>query len=173
MALANLLNRVKVAVASAPGTGTIALGGAVAGFQSFASAGAPAFCLISYVIEDAGSTWEVGQGTYTASGTTLTRTTILSSSSGGAAITATSAALVSATALASDFTGTLLGGRSRNRLYNGVMGIDQQHAGATGTAGGYPVDGWFFAASQSAKLTYGQNLLSTAPPAGFSNDDGL
>jgi hypothetical protein len=47
--------------------------------------------------------WEYGQGTYTASGTSLARTTILGSSNAGAAISCTSAAIVSLTALASDF----------------------------------------------------------------------
>lgn len=67
------------------GTGTVTLAGAVSGFQSFTTAfGANEtvfYCITS------GTAWEVGQGVFTNSGTTLTRATILASSSGGSAIT--------------------------------------------------------------------------------------
>ena len=66
------------------GTGTITLAGAVSGFQSFATIGdgnTTYYCVTS------GTAWEVGIGTYTASGTTLARTTILASSAANAAIT--------------------------------------------------------------------------------------
>jgi len=61
------------------GTGTITLAGAVSGYQSFAVVGngnTTFYCITS------GSAWEVGIGTYTSSGTTLARTTVLSNSSG-------------------------------------------------------------------------------------------
>lgn len=67
------------------GTGTITLAGAVSGFQSFAAIGDANTCI--YCIEDANGAWEVGVGTYTSSGTTLARTTILESSNSGSAIT--------------------------------------------------------------------------------------
>jgi hypothetical protein len=66
------------------GTGTITLAGAVVGYQSFSVIGngnTTYYCVTS------GANWEVGIGTYTASGTTLARTTILTSSAAGAAIT--------------------------------------------------------------------------------------
>ncbi len=67
------------------GTGTITLLGAATGYQSFAAIGNGNTCY--YAISAAGSSeWEVGIGTYTASGTTLSRDTILSSSAAGAAV---------------------------------------------------------------------------------------
>jgi len=61
------------------GTGSITLGGAVSGFQSFAVVGngnTTFYCIVN------GSTWEVGIGTYSTTGPTLARTTVLSNSSG-------------------------------------------------------------------------------------------
>ena len=67
------------------GTGTVTLAGAVTGFQSFAAIGNGNETY--YVISDtATGDWEVGIGTYTASGTTLSRTTVLSSSNGGSLV---------------------------------------------------------------------------------------
>ena len=68
------------------GTGTITLAGAATGYQAFSVIGNASTTY--YAIEDANGTgWEVGLGTYTLSGTTLARTTILASSNSGAAIT--------------------------------------------------------------------------------------
>ena len=63
------------------GTGTVTLGGAVTGFQSFAVIG-DANTTYYTIAGQSGSEWEVGIGTYTSSGTTLARTTVLSNSSG-------------------------------------------------------------------------------------------
>lgn len=64
------------------GTGTVTLAGAVTGFQSFAAVGNGNTTY--YVIAGQGtSEWEVGVGTYTSSGTTLARTTVLASSNSG------------------------------------------------------------------------------------------
>ena len=63
------------------GTGTLTLAGAVAGFQSFSAVGNGNTTY--YTIADpTANTWEVGIGTYTASGTTLSRDTVLANSSG-------------------------------------------------------------------------------------------
>jgi hypothetical protein len=66
------------------GTGTVTLAGAVAGFQTFAAIGDGN---TTYYAITSGNDWEVGIGTYTASGTTLSRDTILESSNAGSAIT--------------------------------------------------------------------------------------
>lgn len=63
------------------GTGTITLAGAVTGFQTFAVIGNGNTTY--YTIAGQGTTeWEVGIGTYTSAGTTLSRDTVLSNSLG-------------------------------------------------------------------------------------------
>ena len=64
------------------GQGTLTLAGAVTGFQAFSVVGNSNTC--HYTLLDAdGAGWEIGVGTYTLSGTTLARTTVLTSSAGG------------------------------------------------------------------------------------------
>ena len=69
--------------ASAPGTGTVTLLGAVTGFQTFAAIGSgntTYYC----IADQGGANWEVGIGTV---GTgTLARTTVLSSSNSGSLV---------------------------------------------------------------------------------------
>jgi len=65
------------------GTGTYTLAGAVTGFESFASIGDGN---TTYYACTLGADFEVGIGTYTASGTTLARTTILQSSNSDNAV---------------------------------------------------------------------------------------
>jgi len=85
-----LKDRVKE-TATAPGTGTITLGGAASGFQSFSAVGNGNTTYFAIVDSGSGA-WEVNYGTYTASGTTLTRNAApLSSSAGGALVNFTGA----------------------------------------------------------------------------------
>lgn len=65
------------------GTGTYTLAGAVTGFQAFSVIGDGN---TTYYEASDGTNWETGIGTYTLSGTTLARTTILSSSNANAAV---------------------------------------------------------------------------------------
>ena len=67
------------------GTGTFTLAGAVTGFQSFAAIGDGNTTYYAIVLQG-GTEWEVGLGTYTSSGTTLSRDTILSSSNSNNAV---------------------------------------------------------------------------------------
>jgi hypothetical protein len=64
-------------------TGTYTLAGAVTGFQAFSVIGDGN---TTYYSITNGTDWEVGIGTYTASGTTLSRDTILESSNSGNAV---------------------------------------------------------------------------------------
>jgi hypothetical protein len=64
------------------GTGTFTLAGASTGFQAFSVIGDGNTTYYTIALQG-GSEWEVGLGTYTSSGTTLSRDTVLSSSAGG------------------------------------------------------------------------------------------
>lgn len=80
-----LADRVKETTTTT-GTGTVTLLGASTGYQSFAAVG-NANTTYYTIAGQTTSEWEVGIGTYTASGTTLSRTTVLSSSNSGSLVT--------------------------------------------------------------------------------------
>jgi hypothetical protein len=79
-----LKDRVKETSTTA-GTGTLTLAGAVSGFQSFSVVG-DANTTFYAIVDSAAGTWEVGIGTYTSSGTTLSRNTVLESSNSGSLV---------------------------------------------------------------------------------------
>ena len=95
-----LVNRAKMTT-NTTGTGTITLGSTVSGFQSFSDAGVTNGDVVRYVIED-GDYWELGLGTYTASGTTLARNVVESSNS-NQALNLSGSAFIFVTAGASDY----------------------------------------------------------------------
>lgn len=66
------------------GTGTVTLAGAVSGYRTFTSAFTDGE-RVRYVIV-LGSEWEVGDGVFTASGTTLTRENVYASSNSNALV---------------------------------------------------------------------------------------
>ena len=67
------------------GTGNLTLAGAVSKFRTFASVLSTGDTTYYSIVEQVGTAWEVGIGTFT-SPSTLARTTILSSSNGGSAV---------------------------------------------------------------------------------------
>ncbi len=79
-----LKDRVKEQTATT-GTGTVTLAGAVTDFDSFSVIGDGNTTYYTITLPE-GDEWEVGVGTYTASGTTLSRDTILASSNSGSAV---------------------------------------------------------------------------------------
>jgi hypothetical protein len=112
--MSQLFNRAGMS-SSTSGTGTVTLGsalGAVAvntsSWLSFTAAGVTDQTVVSYLILDSNGGWEAGTGTYTASGTTLSRTPKYSSNS-NAAINLSGTEQVFVTALAADG-GDVLGG---------------------------------------------------------------
>ena len=70
------------------GTGNLTLDGAVSKFRTFASVLSSSDTTYYSIVEQTGTAWEVGIGTFT-SPSTLARTTILSSSNGGSIVTFT------------------------------------------------------------------------------------
>lgn len=117
--MAKLFNRAKMTTFTT-GTGTVTLDSASNGFQSFADAGVANGDVVQYVIEE-GSNFEIGTGTYSSTGTSLTRTPSESSNS-DAAITLAGQATVSITAVAADM----------NRLQHN--GSDKVTVSATGAS---------------------------------------
>ena len=111
-------NRVKFRT-STSGTGTLTAGSAVTGFRTPAQASIPDGTLLRYVIDDDNGGWETGYGTYTVSGTTLSRN-VMQSSNSDALITLSGNATVRITPLAEDFLG------------NGVL-IEERSPSGTGT----------------------------------------
>mgnify|MGYP005995004423 FL=1 len=103
------------------GTGTLTLAGAFAGFDSFAEIGDGN---TTYYSCTDGTDFEVGIGTYTASGTTLSRDTIFESS-GATATAAVNGATTAATGVAVDGNnGTIaVGMRVRGTGISGVVTV--------------------------------------------------
>ena len=85
-------DRYSMGVSGTPGTGTITIGSAQSGYQAFTSTDN---ALTFDVFITDGTAWEIDTGcTYTSSGTTLTRGTLVASST-GSILSLSSAAIVS------------------------------------------------------------------------------
>jgi len=97
------------------GTGTITLGSPVSGYQSFADAGVADTNTVRYLIIDDSAAWEIGTGTYTASGTTLARS-VEESSNSDALLNLSGNATVSVIVDAADIT-SLLSNLFENPLF--------------------------------------------------------
>lgn len=111
--MAVLKNRAKMST-STTGTGTITLGSSESGYQSFADAGVANADVVRYVIED-GSNFEIGTGTYTSSGTLLSRTVSESSNSNNAInLSGSATVFIGATAADIELSGNMAGDISSN-----------------------------------------------------------
>ncbi len=104
---------------STTGTGTITLGSAESGYQSFATAGVADGDTVRYTIED-GTAFEIGQGVYTATGTTLSRT-VSESSNSGLAINLSGSATVFVTATARDINIYDVDGGNASTVYDASL----------------------------------------------------
>lgn len=134
------------------GTGTVTLAGAVSGYQAFSAIGngnTTYYCIAGQGTNE----WEVGIGTYTSAGTTLSRTTVLSSSNSGSLVpfsAGTKDVFVTQPASRAVFQDDLLdastgnnfnavsynGGQLagfRNKIINGAIQISQRYTTATAT----------------------------------------
>lgn len=147
-----LANLVRV-VSSTVGTGAITLGAAVSGCLTFAGAGVPDGSVVSYGISD-GVNSEVGRGTYNAG--VLTRTTILASTNGGAAINLSGSEQVFITVLAQDIAVKASGAE----IITGTDDAKFTTAKAISDAGLVPGSGWLPA---NAAWTYVSPTSFTTP----------
>lgn len=96
-----------VFLATTGGTGSFVVASAVTGWQTPASAGAVNGAQYRYRAYSPDWTqWEIGTGTYTSGSTSLSRDTIVASSSGGSAVNFSVAPSVSITVLAADLDNT-------------------------------------------------------------------
>lgn len=97
-------NRAKMTITSG-GTGTLTLGSAANGYQTFANSGAQNGDTVSYAIED-GLMFEVGNATYNSTGPTLSNRVVTNSYDGTTygtnKLTVSTNALVFITPLAAD-----------------------------------------------------------------------
>ena len=80
----NALANIAKMTSTTTGTGTLTLGSAVTGYNTFANAGVTNGQVVTYAIEDYDVSGniiarEVGAGTYSSTGPTLTRDTVYSS----------------------------------------------------------------------------------------------
>lgn len=151
--MAKLYNLARMSTTTT-GTGPITLAAAISGFLSFSDAGVADGDVVGYAIQD-GTASEIGYGTYTASGTTLTRT-VRKSTNSDLAINLSGGAQVIITPSAEDFSapdnvesinsGPIAG--FRNAIINGSMVLSQRGAGFTSATnpnnndGTYLLDRW-------------------------------
>jgi hypothetical protein len=163
--MVTFVNRAKVNTATT-GSGTITLGSAVVGFQTFGDAGLTNGASVNYTIED-GVAFELGTGVYSSTGPTLTRTLVQSST--GSLLNLTGGAVVFVTALASDLAGITTAAITGGTINGATIGATTPASGAfttltsaAGSAGspaitttGNTNTGIFFPAADTIAFTEG------------------
>lgn len=151
-----LRDRVKETTSST-GTGSVTLAGAATGFQSFSVIGNGNTTYYAIV----GTTeWEVGIGTYSTTGPTLARTTVLESSNGGS--------LVNFSAGTKDVFVTYPGERAVYASGTGIVGIPDP--GTSGNALISDGSSWTSKAPNTVTLTASGSISNGA--AVIQNPDG-
>ena len=131
-----LADRVKETTTST-GTTAITLAGAPTGYQTFSAAIGNANTTYYTIADQSGANWEVGIGTYTTSGNTLSRDTVLASSNSGSLVTFTSGTkdvFVTYPAERALYSGGALGTPASGTLTNCTFPTLNQNT--TGTAAG-------------------------------------
>jgi hypothetical protein len=103
-----LADRVKETTTTT-GTGTVTLLGASTGYQSFSAIGNTNTTYYT-IAGQTGSEWEVGIGTYTSSGTTLARTTVIASSNSGSLVSFSAGTKDVFVTYPAEFTANAIGG---------------------------------------------------------------
>src|SRR5712671_2889403 len=136
--MGKLYNLARMSTATV-GTGTITLGSAVPGFLTFAGAGVSNGDVVSYAVAD-GANSEIGTGTYTSAGTTLTRA-VNKSTNGNAAISLSGTAQVFITPRAEDLNTTpttqvFTSGSGTYTTPAGVLWLEVELIGGGGGGGG-------------------------------------
>ena len=137
---------------STTGTGTLTLAGAVGGFDSFAEVGDGN---TTYYSCTDGTDFEVGIGTYTASGTTLSRDTVLESSGVTASANVNGAVSASTSVAVDGNSGTIaVGMRVRGTGISGVVTV------STVTSQSAIVLDTAVTLADNAALTFGDGKIS-------------
>jgi len=160
-----LADRVKETTTST-GTTAITLAGAATGYQTFSSAVGNANTTYYTIADQTGANWEVGIGTYTTIGNTLSRDTVLASSNAGALVvflTGTKDVFVTYPAERALYTGGPLGTPSSGTLTNAT---GYTYANLSGTVPTWNQNTTGTAAGLSATLAVGSGGTGATTLAG-------
>lgn len=194
--MANTLVNLARVQSTTLGTGTLTLGSAIAGFNTFAGAGLTDGQTVTYAIEDYSSDIpaavtgrEIGQGVYSAG--TLTRGTVYSSTSGGAKINCSGRQHVFITAAAEDLASfatdltahlndtsdahdasaisfTPAGNVAATDVQAAIAELDSEKLSTSAAASAYqPLDADLTSIAALTTAAYGRGLLETTSEANF------
>jgi hypothetical protein len=192
----NVLANLARVASSTTGTGTLTLGSAVTGCLTFADAGVTNGAVVTYAVEDYDGSGniiarEIGVGTYSTTGPTLSRDTVYASTNAGSKINCSGLQHVFVTAAKQDFDTFALASAVRqkltaNRTYYVRTDGSDSNTGLTDSAGGafltiqaavnafYALDvGGFVVTIQVRDGTYTGQVRLTGQPPGCTATDPL